>query len=124
MIQTYGQGQPGDVVRPIFHHAQGIRDVALAVLAGLWAHELHTDPTRVHQLHFGKGANGINLYLDNGERFAFRGQLSNGGYDHIRVHQGGVRPLGPVAIQLYAPADTGALWKLLSAALSCNAMAA
>jgi hypothetical protein len=121
MIQVYGQGQPGDLVRPIFHHAQGVRDVALAVLAGLWAHELHSDPDRRHELHFGKGANGVNLHLDTGESFAFRGGFSDkGAYDHVRVHRGSVRPLGPVALELRETADTEALWTLLSDALQTN----
>ena len=29
MIHVYGQGQPGDLGRPIFHHARGVEDVAL-----------------------------------------------------------------------------------------------
>lgn len=47
MIHVYGQGKPGDLGRPIFHHARGVRDVALAVLAGLWVHELHTDQSDI-----------------------------------------------------------------------------
>jgi hypothetical protein len=125
MIHVYGQGQPGDLGRPIFHHAREVRDVALAVLAGLWVHELHTNAGRHHEMHFGKGANGVNLYLDNGERFAFRGEpLATGGYDHVRVHRGGIRPLGPVVLRLRKPEDTQALWTLLSAAVDQSAHAA
>jgi hypothetical protein len=118
MIHVYGQGKPGDLGRPIFHHARGIRDVALAVLAGLWVHELHTDPRRQHEMHFGKGANGVNRYLDNGARFAFRGhQAPSGDYDYLLLHEGSVRPLGPVVLTLDKPQDTEQLWHLLSAAL-------
>jgi hypothetical protein len=96
-----------------------VRDVALAILAGLWVHEMHTDATRRHEMHFGKGANGVNLYLDNGERFAFRGEpIAAGGYDHVRVHRGSIRPLGPVVLRLRKPEDTQALWVLLSEALA------
>lgn len=124
MIQVVGQGQPGAVVRPILHHAQALRDTSFAILARLWVHEVNTDPTRRHQLHFGKGANGVNLYLDSGERFAFRGGLGPDGYDHIRVHRGGFRPLGPVAMILRRPEDTEALWDLLSDALEGGSTAA
>jgi hypothetical protein len=118
MIHVYGQGKPGDLGRPIFHHARGIRDVALAVLAGLWVHELHTNPQRHHEMHFGKGANGVNLHLDNGERFAFRGHHARTGeYDYLQVHTGTIRPLGPVVATLHTPQDTEQLWQLLSAAL-------
>jgi hypothetical protein len=117
MIHVYGQGKPGDLGRPIFHHARGIQDVALAVLAGLWVHELHTDPKRHHKMHFGKGANGVNLYLDNDVQFAFRGHpTGTGDYDHVRVHEGSIRPLGPIILTLTAPEDTAHLWKALSAA--------
>lgn len=124
MIHVYGQGEPGDLGRPIFHHARGVRDVALAVLAGLWTHELHTNQSRTHEMHFGKGANGVNLYLDNGEKFAFRAQVGpGGGYDRIFVHRGSVRPLGPVVLELRGPGDSAALWDLLSAALHQDSLA-
>lgn len=118
MVQSFGKGQPGDLVRPIFHHAQGVRDTAFAVLAGLWVHDVHTDPTRHHRLHVGKGANGLNLYLDNGESFAFRGAVGSDGYNCIAVHRGSIRPLGPVVLRLYKPEDTDQLWNLLSSAVS------
>jgi hypothetical protein len=118
MIVVYGKGVPGDLGKPIFHHARGVRDVALAVLAGLWVHEIHTDRSREHEMHFGKGANGVNLYLDNDESFAFRGEpAGKHDYDHVRVHRGSIRPLGPVVLRLYKPEDTQQLWTLLSAAL-------
>lgn len=124
MIHVYGQGQPGDVGRPIFHHARGVEDVALAILAGLWTHELQTDQSRVHQMHFGKGANGVNLYLDNRERFAFRGNVGpTGDYDAVNVHRGSIRPLGPVALRMRRPEDTAALWDLLSEAARPRALA-
>jgi hypothetical protein len=117
MIQVYGQGRPGDLGKPLFHHARGVLEAATAVLAGLWAHELHTNLTRTHKMHFGKGANGVNLYLDNGEQFAFRGVGSpGGGYDRILVHRGSVRPLGPAVLELRRPEDSAALWAVLSEA--------
>jgi hypothetical protein len=121
MIYVYGKGTPGDQVRPIFHHARGIRDLALAVLAGLWTHELHTDEDRQHSMHFGKGANGVNLYLDTGQSFAFRGGVGpDGQYDHIKVHRGGVRPLGPVVLEIRDPEDTEDLWRLLNEAVGTS----
>jgi hypothetical protein len=124
MIHVYGKGRPGDLVRPIFHHARGLRDPALAILAGLWVHELHTDESRHHELHFGKGANGLNLYLDNGERFAFRGGFDAEGYDRVKVHRGTIRPLGEVVLELRDPEDTADLWILLSEAARTRLRAA
>ena len=125
MIQPYGRGTPGDLARPILHHARGVEDMALAILAGLWVHEAHADLTRVHKMQFGKGANGVNLYLDTGEAFAFRGQPDpSGGYNAILVHRGSVRPLGPVVLELRQPEDTAALWDLLSTALRAGRVAA
>lgn len=60
-----------------------VRDIAFALLAWLWMHEAHTDASRRHRLHFGKDANGVTLYLDSGEKFAFRGRQAPHGYDRV-----------------------------------------
>jgi hypothetical protein len=113
MIHVYGKGRPGDLVRRIMHHADGVSEVAFAVAAGLWAHEAHRDETRHHQLHVGKGAGAWTLYLDNGAPFAFRSD----DYESIKVHTKSVRPLGPVALVLRTPEDTDKLWSLIDAEL-------
>lgn len=118
MIHVRGKGEPGDLARPILHHAQGVRDSALAILAGLWAHDAHRDETRQHELHIGTGGNGWNLYLDSGEKFAFRGGVAPEGYDRIEVHTGSIRPLGPIVLTIRDPEETEELWQLLDDALA------
>jgi hypothetical protein len=120
MIETYGKGLPGDLVRRILHHAPGVSELAFAIAAGLWAHEAHRDPTRRHQLHIGKGAGAWALYLDNGSCFAFRSD----DYESIKIHVDSVRPLGPVALTLRKPEDSDTLWQLLDAALATPTAAA
>lgn len=69
-------------------------------------------------MHVGKGANGVNLYLDNDVQFAFRGHpTGTGDYDYVCVHEGSIRPLGPVILTLTVPEDTAGLWEVLSAAV-------
>ena len=117
MIHVYGDGKPGDLASRILHHARGVSEPAFAIAAGLWAHPVHRDETRHHQMHVGSGADGWALYLDNGRSFAFRGEPHTGGYDRIDIHTDSVRPLGPIALSIHTPKDTEALWDLLNAAL-------
>lgn len=116
MIETYGQGTPGDVARRVLHHAQGVRDTTFALLAGLWVHEAHTDASRRHQLHFGKGANGVTLYLDSGEKFAFRGRQGPDGYDRVEVLDAPRN--GRVLATLDGPEDSEQFFDLLTRALA------
>jgi hypothetical protein len=74
MIHVYGKGAPGDLAARILHHAKGVSEPAFAIAAGLWAHDVHRNEMRHHQMHVGSGADGWALYLDNGRSFAFRGQ--------------------------------------------------
>ena len=113
MIHSYGNGQPGDLVRRILHHADGVSHLAFAITSGLWAHEAHRDEERHHRLHIGTGAGGWTLYLDNGSLFAFRST----DYKSVKVHTESARPLGPVALTIALPEDVGKFWKLLDEAL-------
>jgi hypothetical protein len=117
MIHVYGEGEPGDLVRRILDHARGVAEPAFAIAGGLWAHQVHRDESRHHQMHVGRGADGWALYLDNDHCFAFRGQ-PHGGYDRIQVHTDSVRPLGPVALTIRKPSDVDGLWRLLDNALN------
>ncbi len=117
MIHVYGEGKPGDLASRILHHARDVSEPAFAIAAGLWAHQVHRDEGRHHQMHVGSGADGWALYLDNRRSFAFRGQPHTG-YDRIDVHVDSVRPLGPVALSIHTPKDTEELWDLLDAALA------
>lgn len=113
MIEVYGDGKPGDLVRPILHHARDLRDVAFAVLAGLWAHQTHRDPDRLHRMHIGSGAGGWNLYLDTGQKLAFRGLVgTTNAYEAIQVRDG-IKPLGQVLLEMRSAAETDHLWSLL-----------
>ena len=118
MIETYGQGTPGDVARRVLDHAQGVRDIAFALLAGLWMHEAHTDASRRHRLHFGKGANGVTLYLDSGEKFAFRGRQGPDGYDRVEILD--APSGGRVLLTLDGPEDSERFFELLSEALAAD----
>lgn len=118
MIETYGQGTPGDVARRVFHHAPGVGDTAFALLAGLWVHEAHTDLSRRHRLHFGKGANGVTLHLDNGEKFAFRGRQGHHGYNRVEVLDAPRN--GRVLLTLQGPEDSERFFALLSEALTAD----
>ena len=52
---------------------------------GLLASEVARDD-QVHQLHLGKGAGDVNLYLSNGKKFAFRAGLdAEGGYATVEI---------------------------------------
>jgi len=119
MIYVYGQGGPHDISDRVLHHARGVSEPAFAIAAGLWAHRVHRDENRRHRMHIGKGADGVALYLDNGQCFALRGQ-PQGAYDRIVVHTGSVRPLGPIALTIRSPRDCYALWDLLDQALDSN----
>lgn len=116
MIETYGKGTPGDVARRVLHHAQGVRDIAFALLAGLWMHEAHTDAGRSHRLHFGKGANGVTLCLDSGEKFAFRGRQGPEGYDRVEILN--APRGGSVLLALDGPEDSEQFFDLLSRTLA------
>jgi hypothetical protein len=123
MIHVYGQGQPSDLGRPIFHHARGIRDVALAILAGLWVHELHTDATRHHEMHFGRGANGVSLYWITGsDSRSVESQLLAAATTTCGYIVAAFGRWAPLFLGR-KPEDTAALWTLLSEALHKGAVA-
>lgn len=85
VIQTFGQGGLVTIVKRVDHHAEDIAMIAWALMNALLASEVARS-NEVHELHLGKGANGANLYLDSGTKFAFRGRADPGRpYDRIEV---------------------------------------
>ena len=98
MIHIYGQGQPRHLFDLVGHHARDVADL-IAPLSIVLLDVLGRDAAR-HEVHFGKGWNSVSLYLANGERIAPRARQTAGAYDHVRVHRGSVRPLGPVEMEI------------------------
>jgi hypothetical protein len=85
MIQTYGQGRLTTIVDRLDHHAEKLLPLAGALMNGLLASKVARDD-QVHKLHLGKGAGGINLYLHNGAKFAFRAGLDEDDiYDCVEI---------------------------------------
>jgi hypothetical protein len=85
MIQTYGQGGPTTISKRLQHHAKSLLPLAGALMNGLLASEVARDDD-VHRLHLGKGAGGVNLYLANGAKFAFRAGLdSEDQYESVEI---------------------------------------
>jgi hypothetical protein len=85
MIQTYGEGRPTTIIRRLNHHAKALAPLVSALMNGLLASKVARDD-RVHRLHLGKGAGGVNLYLDSGAKFAFRpGVDEQNRYDRINL---------------------------------------
>jgi hypothetical protein len=85
VIQTFGQGGLVTIVNRVDHHAEDIAMIAWALMNALLASEVARSGD-VHELHLGKGANGANLYLKSGAKFAFRGRADPGkSYDRIEI---------------------------------------
>ncbi len=102
-IHVYGSGRPQHLFDVVDHHARGVGDL-IAPLAVVLLDVLGRDDRR-HQVHFGKGWNSVSLYLENGERIALRARTTRGVYDHVNVHRGSVRPLGPIALEVRTARD-------------------
>lgn len=85
MIQTYGKGRSTTITSRLDHHAKALAPLASALMNGLLASEVARDD-RVHQLHLGKGAGGVNLHLEGGAKFAFRpGVDEDNRYDRVDI---------------------------------------
>jgi hypothetical protein len=85
VIQAFGQGGLVTIIKRVDHHAEDIAMIAWALMNALLASEVARS-NEVHELHLEKGANGANLYLDSGAKFAFRGRADPGGpYDRIEI---------------------------------------
>jgi hypothetical protein len=85
MIRTYGQGQATSITKRLDHHAERLVPLAGALMNGLLASEVARDG-QVHELHLGKGAGGVNLYLVGGAKFAFRAGLdANQQYERVEI---------------------------------------
>ena len=103
MIHTYGAGRPRHLFDLIDHHAAGVAEL-IAPLAVVILDVLGRDERR-HDVHFGKGWNSVSLYLENGERVAIRARQTGKVYDHVNVHRGSIRPLGPVVLEIRTVRD-------------------
>jgi hypothetical protein len=112
MIQVYGQGQPRHLFDLLEHHAAGVEDF-IAPLALVLLDVLGRDDAQ-HKVHLGKGWNSVNLYLASGDTIALRARQTRGRYDHIRVHRGSMRPLGPLEMEIRGPLDIERFHRKLS----------
>lgn len=82
---------------------------------GLLASDVARDD-KVHELHLGKGAGGVNLYLANGAKFAFRPGLdSRQRYERVDVLDAPKH--GKVVATVRTPDDVPAAIKRIEAAL-------
>jgi hypothetical protein len=85
MIRTYGRGQATTITDRLDHHAEALLPLASALMNGVLASEVARDDA-VHELHLGKGAGDVNLYLSSGAKFAFRaGFDAEGKYAYVEV---------------------------------------
>ena len=75
-----------------------------------------TRAARNNHLHFGKGANGVTLYLGSGEKFAFRGRQGPDRYDRVEVLDAPRN--GWVLATLDGPEDSEQFFDLLTRALA------
>lgn len=108
MIRTYGKGDPESIVRNVYHHAPEAQSLALALTTGVFGSEVARDG-RVHWLHWGRGATGINLKLANDRRIAFRPKMNGGKYDRVEIIEPGPRfsiAKGTVLFTLTDPRQT------------------
>jgi hypothetical protein len=111
MIKFDGDAQPDRLFRLVGHHARGIEHlvapIAVVLLDALGrTHDEHVIRAR-------KGWNSVDLHLANGDRIAFRARKTNGHYDHLNVHRGGINPLGPLQFEIREAADVRRLHRLL-----------
>lgn len=85
MIRTYGQGKATSITKRLDHHAETLLPLAGALMNGLLASEVARSE-QIHELHLGKGAGGVNLYLASGAKFAFRaGHDASQPYERIEI---------------------------------------
>jgi hypothetical protein len=85
MIRTYGQGKATSITKRLDHHAESLLPLAGALMNGLLASQVARDE-QVHELHLGKGAGGVNLYLASGAKFAFRAGLdTDQKYERVEI---------------------------------------
>jgi len=85
VIRTYGQGKATSITKRLDHHAEALMPLAGALMNGLLASEVARDE-KIHELHLGKGAGGVNLYLASGAKFAFRaGYDADQRYERVEI---------------------------------------
>jgi hypothetical protein len=115
MIQTYGQGRSTSISRRVDHHARALAPLVSALMNGLLASEIARDD-RVHRLHLGKGAAGVNLYLDSGAKFAFRPHVDEyNRYDRIDILDAPKE--GTVVTSVRDPGDVAAAVRVIEEGL-------
>jgi hypothetical protein len=103
LIRTYGQGRSTTIVDRLDHHAEKLLPLAGALMNGLLASDVARDE-HAHELHLVKGAGGVNLYLSNGAKFAFRPGLDeNSSYASVEILDAPQN--GSVVATVSAPSD-------------------
>lgn len=105
MIKFGGDAQPDRLFRLVGHHARGIEHliapIAVVLLDALGRSEDE------HEIRARRSWNSVDLHLANGGRIALRARKTNGHYDHLNVHRGGINPLGPLQFEIRDAADVG-----------------
>jgi hypothetical protein len=97
------------------HHARALAPLASALMNGLLASQVARDD-RIHQLHLGKGAGGVNLHLDGGAKFAFRPGLDDDDrYDRVDILDAPKN--GAVIATIRDPSDVAAAIQVIERAL-------
>lgn len=115
MIRTNGQGQATSITKRLDHHAEALLPLAGALMNGLLASEVARDD-QVHELHLGKGAGGVNLYLAGGAMFAFRaGFDADQQYERVEIFDAPKE--GAVVAVVREPSDVPSAISRIEAAL-------
>ena len=111
MISFSGQAAPSNLFARVSHHATGIQHLIAPIAVVLLDALGRSDD--LHDVRVGSGWNSVNLYLASGERIALRARKTGPHYDHLRVFQGGFRPLGELVMEIRTSNDVARFHRLL-----------
>lgn len=114
MIKFSGDAYPGKLFRLIDHHAQGIEHLIAPLAVGLLDALGRTEDE--HEIRARRGWNSVDLHLASGEKIALRARKTNGRYDHVNVHVGGLNPLGPLRFQIRDASDVRRFYEMVQRA--------
>lgn len=103
--QFGGDAQPDRLFRLVGHHASGIEHLIAPIAVVLLDALGRTEDE--HEIRARRGWNSVDLQLANGGRIALRARKTNGHYDHLNVHRGGINPPGPLQFEIRGAADVG-----------------
>lgn len=111
MIKFGGGAEHDRLFRLVDHHARGIEHLIAPIAVVLLDTLGRTD--QVHEIRARRGWNSVDLHLANGDRIALRARKTDGRYDHLNVHRGGLNPLGELQFEIRDPAGVERFHRVL-----------